>query len=73
MQELKKTHVSGTTTLIISNEQMNDIMKIIPALEDCNIYWVTETIKNKTREQTGEFLGTLVGTLGSIYYQEKEL
>ena len=45
---------------------MNDIMKIIPALEDSNICWVTETIKNKTREQTGGFLGTLVGNLGSI-------
>ena len=66
MQELKKIHGSGTTTLIISNEQMNDIMKIIPALEDSNICWVTETIKNKTREQTWGFLGTLVGTLGSI-------
>ena len=27
---------------------------------------VTQTIKNKTRERKGEFLGTLVGTLGSI-------
>ena len=30
---------SGTTTLIISNEGINDIMKIVQALEDCNIYW----------------------------------
>ena len=30
----KKTHGSGTTTLIISNEEMNDIMKIIQALEN---------------------------------------
>ena len=33
----KKIHVSGTTTLIISNEEMNDIMKIVEALEDSNI------------------------------------
>ena len=33
----KKIHGSGTTTLIISNEEMNDIMKIIGALEDSNI------------------------------------
>ena len=33
----KKKHGSGTTTLIISNEEMNDIMKIVQALEDSNI------------------------------------
>ena len=38
MQELKKKiHGSGTTTLIISNEQMNDIIKIVQALEDSKI------------------------------------
>ena len=34
---LKKIHGSGTTTLIISNKEMNDIMKIVQALEDSNI------------------------------------
>ena len=33
----KKIHDSGTTTLIILNEEMNDIMKIVHALEDSNI------------------------------------
>ena len=33
----KKIHGSGTTTLIISNEEINDIMKIFQALEDPNI------------------------------------
>ena len=33
----KKIHGSGTTTLIISNEEMNDMMKIVQALEDPNI------------------------------------
>ena len=44
----KKIHGSGTTTLIISNEEMNDIMKIVQALEDSNILLkgVTNTIKN---------------------------
>ena len=44
----KKIHGSGTTTLIISNEEMNDIMKIIQALENSNILLkgVTKTIKN---------------------------
>ena len=42
----KKIHGSGTTTLIISNEEMNDIMKIVQALEDSNILLkgVTKTI-----------------------------
>ena len=64
----KKIHGSRTTTLMISNEEMNDIMKIVQALEDSNILLkgVTETIKNETKEQKGGFLGTLVGTLGPI-------
>ena len=33
----KKIHESGNTTLIISNEEMNDITKIVQALEDSNI------------------------------------
>ena len=47
----KKIHGSGTTTLIISNEEMNDIMKIVQALEDSNILLkgVTKTIKNETK------------------------
>ena len=32
-----KIHGSGTTTLIISNKEMNDMMKIVQPLEDCNI------------------------------------
>ena len=52
MQEFKKIHGSGTTTLIISNEEMNDIMKIVQALENSNIFpkGVTKTIKNETEE-----------------------
>ena len=52
MPKFKKIHVSGTTTFIISNEEMNDIMKIVQALEDSNILLkeVTETIKNETKE-----------------------
>ena len=38
--------ISRTTTLIISNEEMNDIMKIVQALEDSNtlLKRVTKTI-----------------------------
>ena len=63
----KKTHGSGITTLIISNEEMNDIIKIVQALEDSNILLkgVTKTIKNETKEQKGGFLSMLLGTLGA--------
>ena len=45
----KKTHGSGTATLIISNEEMNEIIKIVQVLEDSNILLkgVTKTIKMK--------------------------
>ena len=54
-------HGSGNTTLIISNEEMNDIMKIIQVLEDSNIWLkgVTKTMKNETKEQKGGFLSML--------------
>ena len=63
----KKIHGSGTTTLIISNEEMNDIMKIVQALEDSNILpkGVTKTIKNETKGQKGGFLSMFLGTLGA--------
>ena len=47
---------------------MNDIMKIVQALEDSNILLkgVTKTIKNETKEQKGRFLSMLLGTLGNL-------
>ena len=62
-----KIHGSGNTTLIlILNEEMNDIMKIIQALEDSDILLkgVTKT-KNETKEQKGGFSSMLLGTLGA--------
>ena len=63
----KKIHGSGTTTLIISNEEINDIIQIVQALEDCNILLkgITKTIKNETKEREGGFLSMLLGTLGT--------
>ena len=63
----KKVHESGKTTLIISNEEINDVMKIVQALEDSNILLkgVTKTIKNETKEQKDGFLSMLLGTLGA--------
>ena len=63
----KNIYGSGTTTLIISNEEMNDIMKVVQALEDPNILLkgVTKTTTNETRKQKGGFLSMLLGTLGA--------
>ena len=43
---------------------MNDIMKIVQAVEDCNMLLkgVTKTIKNERKEQKGDFLSMLLGT-----------
>ena len=66
----KKIHGSGRplpTTLIIANKEMNDMIKIVQALEDFSIFSkaVTKTIKNKIKEQKGGFLSMLLGTLGA--------
>ena len=62
----KKIHGSGVK-LIIEQEDMNDIMKIIKALENSGILLkgVSKVIKNETKEQKGGFLSTLLGTLGA--------
>ena len=67
MQEFKKIHSSGTTTLIISNVEMNGIMKIVQTIEDSNILLkgVTKTIENEAKEQKVGFLSMLLGTLGA--------
>ena len=64
---LKKLYGSGNTTLIISNDEMNDIIKIIQALENPNILLkgVTKTIKNEIKKQKALFLTMLSGTLGA--------
>ena len=49
---------------------MNDIVKIIQALENSNILLkgVTKTIKNETKEQKWGFLSMLLGTLGASLF-----
>ena len=63
----KKMLGSGTTTLIISNDEMNDIIKIVKSLENSGILLkgVSETIQHEAKEQRGEFLSMLLGTLGA--------
>ena len=58
---------SGTATLIVSNDEMNDILKIVKSLEDSGVLLkgVSRTIKNEAKEQSGGFLSKLLGTLVS--------
>ena len=63
----KKIHGSRTTTLIISNEEINDIIKIVQALEYSYILLkeVTKIMKNEAKEQKRGFLNMLLGILGA--------
>ena len=62
-----KINGSGTTTLIISNEEINDIIKIVQALEDSNILFKGVIKQSKTKQNNkAEFLSMLLGTLGVI-------
>ena len=56
-----------TTTLIISNDEMEEIMKIVKSIENSGslIKGVSETIQNEAKEQKGGFLGMLLDTLGA--------
>ena len=63
----KKIHGSGTTILIISNEEMNEIMKIVQALDYSNILLkgVAKTIKNETKEKKKKIFKYVVGYFSS--------
>ena len=55
------------TTLITSNEEMEDIIKVVKSVEESGliIKGISETIKDEAKEQKGEFLSILLGTLGA--------
>ena len=55
------------TRLIISNEETNDIMKIIRSLEESSllIKGVSQTTKNEAKEQKWRLLGMLLDTIGA--------
>ena len=63
----KKMLGSGITTLIISNDGMNDIMKIVKSLEDSGVLLkgTSERIQHEAKEQKRGFLSMLLGTLGA--------
>ena len=53
----KKILGSGNTTLIISNKDMEDLIKIVKSLEDSGLLLkgVTESVQNEVKEQNGGF------------------
>ena len=63
----KKILGSGNTTLIISNAEIHDIIKIVKSLEDSglSLKGVTKTVQNEVKEQKGGFRSMLLGTLGA--------
>ena len=63
----KKILESRNTTLIISNNEMEDIIKIVKSLKDSGLLLkgVTETVHNEVKEQKGGFFSMLWGTLGA--------
>ena len=64
---LSKLAGSLMKVVIIEQEDMNDIMKIIEALENSGILLkgVSKTIENETKEKRGGFLSMLLGPLGA--------
>ena len=58
---------SGNTTLIISNKDIEDLIKIVKSLEDSGLLLkgATEPVQNEVKEQKGGFLSMLLGTLGA--------
>ena len=58
---------SGNTTLIISNKDIEDLIKIVKSLEDSGLLLkgATEPVQNEVKEQKGGFLSVLLGTLGA--------
>ena len=58
---------NNKTTLIISNNEIEDIIKIVKSLEDSGLVLkgVTETVQNEVKEQKAGFLIMLLGTLGA--------
>ena len=58
---------SHNTTLIISNNEIGDIIKIVKSLEDSGflLKGVNGTVQNEVKEQKGEFISMLLGTLSA--------
>ena len=72
---IKKILGSGhnNTTLIISNNEIEDIIKIVKSLEDSGLLLkgVTGTVQNEVKEQKGGFVSMLLGTSGASLLGKK--
>ena len=65
----KKIHELGMTTILISNKEMKDIIKIVKSLKESSIFVgdVSETIENEAKQQKGGFLSMLFGILSTSF------
>ena len=56
---------NNTTTLITSNDKMEDIIKIVKSLEYSGLLLkrISEIVQNEAKKQKGRFLSMLLGTL----------
>ena len=63
----RSSNLASRTTALILNEEMEDMVKIVKSFEESGllIKGITETIKNKAREQKGGFPSMLLGTLAA--------
>ena len=74
----KKNYASGATALIISNEEIEDIIKMVKSLDESGLLMkvISETTKNEAKEPKGRFLTMLLWTLAASIlgnaYQEEE-
>ena len=66
----KKLGSGGHTILIISNDDMQVLSKIVKSLSDSGILLdgITETVKSEVKKQKGGFLSMLLGTLGASLF-----
>ena len=69
----KKILGSGNATLVISNNEMEDIIIIVKSLEDSGLLLkgVAETVQNEVKEQEGGFLSMSLGTLGASLLENR--
>ena len=63
----KRTHGSGITALLISNEEIEDLVKTVKSFEKSGflVRGISDRIKNKAKEQKGGFLPMLLRTLAA--------
>ena len=64
---------SRITTLITSNEEMGDTMKIVKSLEESVLLigGVSQTIETKTKEKRGWFLGISLNKIAAMFFGNK--